>query len=150
MKSPLQQRQRRNPFSAFQQIQKDWDKWFEDLSPVNSQFANWDLQAQPSCNLTEDSNFYYVKADLPGVSKDQIKIELAESTLTIQAERQEEVKKEDEKQHLIESFRGTYLRSFFLPLPVDEKKAEARYENGVLSLKLPKISESKAKQINVN
>ena len=68
----------------------------------------------------------------------------------IRAERKEEKKSESKKKYLSEMYYGSYARSFTLPGPVDEKKVEAKFENGVLTVTVPKTESLKAKQIPVN
>jgi HSP20 family protein len=87
--------------------------------------------------------------DLPGVSKEQVKVETDKDQLTVRAERKEEKKSETKKKYLTEMYYGSYVRSFTLPSPVDEKKVDAKFENGVLTITIPKTEASKAKQIPV-
>lgn len=97
----------------------------------------------PALNLHEDDENYYVKADLPGMSKEDIAVSIDNGILNIQGERTEETEDESKsclrKEVVYESFNKT------IPFPedVDEKKVEAKYENGVLSLTVPKKAEAK-------
>ena len=77
-------------------------------------------------------------------------MELNNNILSVSAERKEETKREDEKQYFSEFSYGSYFRSMTLPSAVDEKKVDASFENGVLSLRLPKTETTKAKQIAIH
>lgn len=148
MKNPIELwRGSRNPF---REMQHQMDRLFDE-------FSNWPAAEttvagaiNPRCNVSEDAGNYYVKFEIPGISKDQIKVELNNNVLSVSAERKEEKKREDEKQYYSEFSYGSYYRSMTLPTAVDEKKVDANFENGVLSLKLPKIEGSKAKQIAIH
>lgn len=136
------------------QFQRAVDRLFDD-------WAGWrasskaapaaDYPVNPSCEISENKGAYLLKFDLPGLSKDQIKIDLHENRLTVSGERKEERKGEDEgrRQHFSELYYGSFMRSFVFPQTVDPEKVEARYENGVLTLNVAKASGSTARQITV-
>ena len=98
-------------------------------------------RAEPSIKMdvTEDANAYRVKAEIPGVKKEEIHVSVEGNTVSISAEfeRKEETRK-DETLLCSELYRGKMARSFTVMADVDESKAEAKYENGVLELMLPK------------
>lgn len=151
MKNPIETwRASRNPL---REMQHQIDRLFEEFSawPSTTDLALTGGALSPRCRLTEDSSNYYVKFEIPGISKDQIKVELNNNVLSVSAERKEEKKRESEKQYYSEFSYGSYFRSMTMPTPVDEKKVEANFENGVLSLTLPKVEGgSKAKQIAIH
>lgn len=89
-------------------------------------------------DVSEDDKCYFVKADLPGVSKDDIKISVEGNQVGISAEVKQERSEEGRDTLCSERFCGQVYRSFTLDHPVDDEKADARYENGVLMLTLPK------------
>lgn len=137
------------------------ERWFEtrnrnpmrDLSRMEDAFER-SLNSQlecPSCDVVEDNKNYTLKFDLPGVQKDQVKVEVSDDQLTIKAERQEEHTTKGKKKYVSEISYGTYLRTFRLPAPVDEKKVEAKFDNGVLTITVPKteIPAAKSKQIKI-
>ena len=100
-------------------------------------------------DVSETSTSYQFKIDIPGLSKDQIKIELHNGNLVISGERREESKDDSKRYHLTELKYGSFMRSFVLPAPVNAEKIEARYENGVLNLNVPKETPSGARQISI-
>jgi len=107
----------------------------------------------PSVNTREDENAYIVEVDLPGVKKEDIKVNIdpEKRTLTISGERKfkEEVKKED--YYKIESAYGKFMRTFSLPENVDVEHIDAKTEEGVLHITLPKVKkeETEVKEIPV-
>ncbi|WP_201352074.1 Hsp20/alpha crystallin family protein [Hydrogenimonas urashimensis] len=107
----------------------------------------------PSVNTREDENAYVIEVDVPGVKKEDIKVNVdsEKRTLTISGERkfEKEVKKED--YYKIESSYGKFMRSFSLPENVDAENIEAKTEEGVLRITLPKVKkeEKEVKEIPV-
>lgn len=148
MKNPLQAwKENSNPFRELAQMQRSMERLFEDLTPLQNELS---ASFNPRCEVTDDKNNYYLKFDLPGMTKDQIKVELNNNVLTVSAERKEEKEtKEPKKQYVSELFYGSYVRSFTLPNDIDEKKVDAKYEEGVLKLTIPKNGKTQAKQIAI-
>ena len=109
-----------------------------------------DFNFSPSCEISEAGNNYILKADLPGVPKDHVKVEVDGDQLTISAERREEKEHESSKKYLSEVCYGSYTRSFTLPGLVDDKKADAKFEDGVLTVTVPKMATPKGKQIPIH
>lgn len=89
------------------------------------------------------------KPDLPGVSKEQVKVEVNKDQLTVFAERKEEKKYDSKKKFLSEVHYGFYSRTFTLPGSMDEKKVDAKFENGVLTVTVPKTEALQSKQIPI-
>lgn len=139
-----------SPFRDLSQIQESFDRVFNDFMSLKKTNGIQDFAFNPSCEIAEEENNYVLKFDLPGVSKDQVKVEADKGQLTVSAERKEEKRSETKKKHLSELRYGSYTRSFALPGTVDEKKVEARFENGVLTVTVPKSETPKAKQIQIN
>ena len=103
----------------------------------------------PQVSVRETDDNYLVSADLPGVPQENIKIEFAHGRLTISGERGKEEKSEGEHFHRYEKQFGRFERSFQLPTDVDESKIQARYENGVLEVLIPKTEVAKPRAINI-
>ncbi len=104
----------------------------------------------PRVDIVENENAYHLRADLPGMEKDQIHVEVEDGALTITGEKKEEKseRKRDRFYHYERRY-GSFRRSFQLPDNVDSGKIEATYKNGVLELTLKKSEESKPKAIEV-
>ena len=105
----------------------------------------------PAVDIEEDKEKYVVKADIPGMKQDQIKIEVDDGILKISGERKSEKTEEDKekKYHYYERSFGSFERRFVLPPNVDEDKIDAKYENGVLEIKIPKTESKKSKEIKI-
>jgi HSP20 family protein len=104
-------------------------------------------------DVREDGDHIYVEAELPGFKKDEIDITLENQTLTIAAERKEEMGGDSEKkgEHLLHERRYTrFLRSFTLPPTVDEQTVNAKLNDGVLTITLNKREETKPRKISVS
>jgi HSP20 family protein len=101
---------------------------------------NGDLEWQPSSDITETEAEYLVRAELPGVKKEDVKITIENGTITLSGERKIEKESKTAKVHRMESFHGTFSRSFTLPSDVDAKQIKAESKDGVLTVHLPKTA----------
>ena len=102
----------------------------------------------PHTDMYEEKGELVMKTELPGIGKDDLEVTLEGDTLTIKAEKKEEVT-EDATHHTRERYYGKYYRSVTLPFPVNGDKVSATFDNGVLELRLPKTEEVKPRQIEV-
>ncbi|MBD3262166.1 MAG: Hsp20 family protein [Candidatus Altiarchaeales archaeon] len=103
----------------------------------------------PKVDVIEGESAYTVQADLPGLNKKDIKVDVKDSILTISGERKSEHKGGRENYTYLERSVGTFQRSFKLPDTVDASSIKAKYEGGVLSVALKKREETKPKQIHI-
>ncbi len=102
-------------------------------------------------DVKEAADHYLIHADMPGVRKENIQVDIDGPVVAIRAEvKRDNVQKEGEKTLRTERFYGTVSRSFQLPQDIDETGAEARYQDGVLELKLPKKRGEGRKRLTVN
>ncbi len=118
---------------------------------MNEFFKQFELETEPkeivdftpAVNTREDEDAYYIDVDLPGVKKEDVEISIDKNILTIKGERkiQNEVKEDD--YYRIESAYGSFARSFTLPEKVDTENIEAKTENGVLEIVIPKLKVEK-------
>jgi HSP20 family protein len=104
----------------------------------------------PALDLFQDKDSLTVKAELPGMKKEDIDISLHEGFLTISGERKHEEKKKAGEVYREERYEGRFSRSVSLPSKVEADKINATYKDGVLTVVLPKAEEAKPKQIQVN
>jgi len=106
----------------------------------------------PQVNVAETADELVFTAELPGMTQDQVSIELEQNVLTISGEKTEERTEGDEerKYHLWERTCGSFRRAFTLPRPVNADDAAARFENGVLEIRLPKAPEAKSRRIEIS
>ena len=100
-------------------------------------------------DVCETENEFVVKAALPGVKPDDVQVTIHGDTLTIRGQSKAEEEKKGEHWHLRERRFGTFQRALSLTTPVDADKAQAQFENGVLTLRIPKSEAAKPKQIKI-
>ncbi len=103
----------------------------------------------PNVDIHETKDAICVRAELPGVGKDAVNVEVKEGVLTLRGERKFEKDVQEENYHRIERSYGTFYRSFSLPSSVNEEKVSARMKDGVLEVNLPKKEQAKPKQIEI-
>lgn len=107
--------------------------------------ADW----MPVVDISETDADFEIKAELPGVKKEDLKVTLENGVLTLQGERKEEREEKGRRVHRVERSYGRFSRSFSMPDVVDESKVKAEFKDGVLSLRLPKSERAKPKAIEV-
>lgn len=117
---------------------KPWNEWFDQSS---SFFGR--VMTVPAVNITENKNEFKVSLAIPGMKKEDFNIDVEGNMLTISSEK-EENKEENEKMYTRKEYNySSFSRSFTLPEDVNKEKIEAKYEEGVLKLMLPKKEETK-------
>lgn len=104
----------------------------------------------PFVDVYEDSHAIVIKADLPGLSQEEIDIELTDDTLTIRGERKFVDEPNREKYIRVERQYGSFQRSFTIGIPIEHHQVRATYKNGVLELTLPKSEAVKPKKVQVS
>jgi HSP20 family protein len=131
----------------FEDFFKPWNGWFGDEGSLLNR-----VLSVPAANITEDKDYYEVALAVPGMKKDDLKIDVHGNLLTISSEKVE-TKEENDKQFTRKEYNySSFTRSFTLPDEVNQEKIGAKYEDGILKLTLPRREESKkfsAKQITV-
>ena len=141
-----------DPFRDLAAIQDRMNQIFEDAL-ARSRGRDEGLRTgmwTPAVDIYENDEFVVVKAELPGVEKDRISVEVKEGILTLRGERGFDRELKEESYHRIERAYGSFQRSFSLPVSVDQEKVTARFQDGVLEVKLPKKDQEKPKQIEVD
>ncbi len=108
-----------------------------------------DQQWLPRVDVSETDEHVIVKAEVPGMDKNDIHITFSDGLLTIQGEKKEEEKKEKENYRFVESRYGSFSRSFRVPGGVDADKIDANYKDGVLKVTIPKTEEEKSRKIEI-
>jgi len=131
-------------------LQREIDRMFDDfLTPARTLETNEKSSYSPACDVEETDSQYLVSFDMPGVSKDNINIEIVDNILTVSGERKSEKVENKKSQHLVERSYGHFRRSFTLPSTIDADRVEANYHDGVLIIGIPKAESSKARQIKI-
>lgn len=130
------------PFSFFDEIDSDFKRLFNTFNNDAKQFQS---TFSPQFEVIEREDTTFISADLPGVKKDDLNIEFKEGHLILSGERKGLLKEKDytEKQY------GSFKRTFKIPKSLDAQNIQAHFEDGVLTLALPKKEEEKAKEIKI-
>lgn len=138
-----------DPFRDVMGIQDRVNRLFEDFlvrgRDEGIEAGTW----TPAVDIYETDEELVVKAELPGVEKDRIGVEVRSGVLTLRGERTAEAEVREENRHRVERSYGSFVRSFTLPVSVDEDKVSAKLSGGVLEVHLPKKAEAKPKQIRI-
>ena len=114
------------------------ENWEKSLNTM----TNW----KPEIDIEESNNIFLIKADIPGVSKKDIKLSITGDQLTISGERKERIEDSNDYYHYRERSIGKFKRSFNLPESVNRDKIHARFKNGILSIELEKHEELEPKE----
>lgn len=140
------------PFRDMTTFQNRFDRLFNEVFwPVASEKEPWTLtEWNPVVDIYDKDDAIVIKADLPGVAKEGISIDVKDRVLTIRGERSEEKEVKEEKFYRKERVYGKFQRSFTLPEAVDPEKIDAGFKNGVLKVEIPKPDQVKPKQITVH
>jgi HSP20 family protein len=112
---------------------------------------SWINQAEwtPLVDISEDDKEYVIKAELPEIEKENVKISVENGTLILRGERKLEKEVNDKKFHRVERAYGSFIRSFVVPDDADGEKIRAEFKNGVLSVHLPKSEQAKPRSIDI-
>jgi HSP20 family protein len=103
----------------------------------------------PLADITEDDKEYLIKAELPEMKREDVKVTVENAVLTISGERKVEKEEKKRKYHRVERGYGTFMRSFTLPDDADFNKVNAEFKSGLLTVHVPKSEHAKPKQIEV-
>ena len=103
----------------------------------------------PAMDLVETEDHFVLRADLPGLSEKDVKIEVEDNVLTVSGERRSEHETKQEGFHRVERAFGAFSRSLTLPRGVNAEAVEASFDNGVLEVRIPKPEESKPRRISI-
>ena len=103
----------------------------------------------PLVDISETTTEYVIKAEIPEVKKEDVKVTLEHGVLTVQGMRWQEVEEKGKKYHRVERSYGSFVRSFSLPDLVDDTKVQADFKEGILTLRLPISEKAKPKAIEV-
>jgi len=107
------------------------------------------LEWRPSADITESDKEYLIRAELPAVKKEDVKVTIDNGVITIQGERKQEKEEKSEKQHRIERLYGSFSRSFSLPEGVNADAVRCESKDGVLTVHVPKPQSEKPKATQI-
>jgi HSP20 family protein len=138
----------------------EMDRLFEDF--LGRRFGRWwpsirwpetklftETEMIPSVDIFEDKDDVVVKAEIPGMAKDDVNVNVTDNTITISGEKKKEEEVEKKDYYRLERSFGSFSRSFHLPAEVQTDKAKATFKEGVLEVRMPKTEEAKKKETKV-
>ena len=137
-------------FGRLSDLRDEIDRLFEsplsELTRTSQLLSGW----TPALDVHEDKDNFVVKAELPGMKKEDIEVSLHDGSLSISGERKTESKREDSEVYRAERFFGRFQRTVTLPTMVAADKVKAAYNDGILTITLPKTEEAKPRKIDVS
>ena len=137
-----------DPLREMDSLQADMNRLFDrffESRPANGRGQRW----VPPMDLVETEDHLVLKADLPGLSEDDVEIEVKDGVLTVSGERSAEHEQKGEGYHRVERSFGRFSRSLTLPQGTNADKVDASFENGVLEVRVPKPAESKPTRVQI-
>jgi len=138
------------PFRDIVTMQDDMNRFFEDFFGHPLVRTEWSDGAwNPTMDVSETKDDLVIKAEMPGMNKEDVKISIHDNVLTLKGEKKQEKEEKDANYHRIERSYGSFCRSFTLPTSVKADKVKATYKDGVLNVTLPKTEEAKPKEIPI-
>jgi HSP20 family protein len=134
------------PFREMEDVFRQYSPFFaRSLRRNGGEGAAW----SPIADITETDKEYLIKAELPEVSKEDVKITLDDGIITITGERRMEKELKEANEIRVESFYGTFARSFSLPDNIDAAAIQAEQKDGVLKVRIPKTKEAAPRKIAI-
>jgi HSP20 family protein len=149
----------RNPFAEMEKRFRELEKRFEDIFPYDwgmptrwempewSRLSKMEIKV-PKVDIVDRDDDILVRADVPGVKKENLDVSLTDNTITIKGSTSEEKKEEKGDYYRSETMKGSFSRTMSLPSDVDGNKASTSFKDGVLEVVVPKVD--KARRIKVN
>jgi HSP20 family protein len=139
-----------DPFRELEEVSERLNRMFaRPATRTNGKETMTVADWAPTVDISETDGEYQIKAEIPDVKKEDVKVTVEDGVLTIQGERKQEKEEKGKRYHRIERSYGSFVRSFSLPDVIDEEKVKAEFKDGVLSLHLPKSEKAKPKAIEV-
>jgi HSP20 family protein len=140
-----------DPFREMSALQERMNRLFSDVraqAPVRGEEI---VQGAwiPAADIFETNEAIVLKAELPGITAQDISVEVKDNTLTLKGEKKFEKEVKEENYHRVERSYGSFQRAFTLPGTIHQEKVKAKFKDGILEITLPKVEEAKPKQVKV-
>jgi HSP20 family protein len=136
-------------WEPFRELEDAFRQYSPFLARSSRRNGGEGLEWSPVADVTETDKEFVIKAELPEVKKEDIKVSVADGAITISGERKHEKEEKGENEIRVESFYGTFLRTFALPDNIDTKAIRAETKDGVLKIRVPKTESAKSKPVQV-
>ncbi len=141
------------PFEDLLNISDEMNRMFDEVLGERRKLSRTrekeDISWMPSVDISEKENKIVLRADLPGIDKDDIKLSFSDNVVTISGEKRIEKDEKKENFHRLERVFGCFTRSFYIPMSIDQENISASYKNGVLTVDLPMKEDKKGKGIPI-
>jgi HSP20 family protein len=142
------------PFSGLTGMEQEVEKLFEDFwgRPFGwpERWRSRELKVRgPAIEVYEETGDVVVKAEIPGLKKEDLQVNLSDNLLTIHGEKKQEEEKKEKGYYYSERSYGSFSRSIQLPTDVQPEKVSASFKDGVLEIRLPKTEEAKRKEVKI-
>ncbi len=136
-----------NPYRELMNVHEQLNRFLDEPGgqPSDSAYGGW----FPAIDLREEEKRFVIEADLPGVKKDDIQIEVENNVLALRGERRFDHEAKKENYHRIERAYGKFMRSFTLPARIDASEIAASHNNGILEIVIPKAKEALPQKIEI-
>jgi HSP20 family protein len=141
-----------DPFNGLDRIQSQINEFFDEALgrprtyPISAAASTW----YPPVDILESRDAYLIRAELPGMKKEDINLEFSDGAVTLSGERKYEEPAAGVEYHRAERVTGKFLRSFSVPQTIRQDEMKATYRDGILEIHIPKAEEAKAKQIAIS
>ena len=140
-----------NPVNDMLNLHREFDHVFTGFHTKRERDEDYESAVwSPMVDIVEDEEKYELSFDLPGMNREDIRMNFIESTLKVSGERKSLEEKKDSTCHRVERLTGKFYRSFDFPTQVNSDNIAATYQNGVLTVTVPKADEVKPRQISIN
>lgn len=136
-----------DPFKELENLRREMERLFDTF--ISERGFGREFAWTPAIEVKELPDKYILKVDVPGVKKEDLKLEVSDNVLTIHGERKEEKEEKEAQYYRREILYGSFQRSVQLPSNVEPDKISAKLENGVLSIEIPKTEKAKSKEIPI-
>jgi HSP20 family protein len=139
------------PFREFTTLQNEMNRLFNTVfdAPAPGNGGSTMRRWMPAMDLVETEDHFVLRADLPGMKEDDVKIELEDGTLTVSGERKAEHESKNEGYYRVERAFGSFSRSLTLPQGIDPEAVTAKFDSGVLEVRIPKPEQRKPRRIEI-
>lgn len=138
-----------SPNTEMRRLQREIDGLFDTFFPTTQGNGGESATWSPRVDLAETDDAYHIHADVPGLRKEDIEINMQDGTLSISGERQVQENEENRRFVRVERAYGRFYRAFSLPQTIDYDGIEASFEDGVLTIVVPKAEETKPRRIDI-
>lgn len=144
-----------SPIKELEEMRRDMDRLFEEFfTPVTGRRRGWPMKPEtgviiPNIEMFDRKDEVVVRAELPGVTKEDIDLTITKDSLTLRGEMKKEEEVKQENCYISERSYGSFTRTIAMPVEIENEKASASFKEGVLEIVMPKREEARPKEIKI-